>query len=77
MHDLPYVHPHPYDVPQRAEVEMNPTRAGNDGIPLSGRHATERADVREDIRSAEEQIARGQEIGHEAAEQRLLARFRR
>ena len=36
----------------------------------------ERAEVLEDIRIAEQQIARGEGIEHEDAEQRLLARFR-
>jgi antitoxin YefM len=37
----------------------------------------ERAEVLEDIRIAEEQIARGEGIEHDVAEQQLLARFRR
>jgi antitoxin YefM len=37
----------------------------------------ERAEVLEDIRVAEEQIARGEGIEHEEAKQQLLARFRR
>lgn len=37
----------------------------------------ERAEVLEDIRVAEEQIARGEGIEHEEVERRLLARFKR
>ncbi|HYW11348.1 MAG TPA: type II toxin-antitoxin system Phd/YefM family antitoxin [Longimicrobium sp.] len=37
----------------------------------------ERAEVLEDIRVAEEQIARGEGIEHDAAEQQILARIRR
>lgn len=37
----------------------------------------ERAEVLEDIRVAEEQIARGEGIPHDQATQRLLARFPR
>jgi prevent-host-death family protein len=37
----------------------------------------ERAEVLEDIRVAEEQIARGEGIEHKVVEQQLLARFKR
>lgn len=37
----------------------------------------ERAEVLEDIRIAEEQIARGEGMEHDAAEQEVLARLRR
>ena len=37
----------------------------------------ERAELLEDIRVAEEQIARGEGIEHEEVERRLLARFKR
>ena len=37
----------------------------------------ERAEVLEDIRVAEEQIARGEGIEHDEVERRLLARFKR
>jgi antitoxin YefM len=37
----------------------------------------ERAEVLEDIRTAEEQLARGEGVEHEAAKQQTLARLRR
>jgi antitoxin YefM len=37
----------------------------------------ERAEVLEDVRIAEEQVARGEGLDHEAAEQEILARLRR
>lgn len=54
---------------------MKSSRISEDVRPLSDFRAN--AAVRDDILIAEEQVARGEGIEHEDAEQRLLARFRR
>jgi len=51
--------------------------ASDDTRRLSDEELAERAELLEDIRVADEQIARGEGIPHEVAREQVMARLRR